>query len=94
MNFVKRTTDLFLKNLSLFIFSDFISANRPNYICKTSLLRLTDDWKKRLDSEETVAVVSMDLSNAFDSIPYALLLVKLKAYGLDETSIERVLKLN
>lgn len=36
----------------------------------------------------------MDLSNAFDSIPYALLLVKLKAYGLDETSIERGLKLN
>ena len=67
------------------ILSDFISAYRPNFSCETSLLRLTEDWRKSRD--ETVAVVSMDLSKAFDSIPHAFMLAKLKAYSLGETSI-------
>ena len=69
------------------ILSDFISAYRPNFSCETSLLRLTEDWRKSRDSKETVAVVSMNLSKAFDSIPHAFMLAKLKAYGLGETSI-------
>lgn len=60
-----------------YILSDFISAYRPNYSCETSLLRLTEDWKKSLYSKEIVAIVSMDLSKAFDSIPQALMLAML-----------------
>ena len=51
-------------------------------ITETSLLRLFEDLKKSLDNKETVAVICMDLSKAFDAIPHALLLAKLKAYGL------------
>lgn len=68
------------------VLSGFISAYRPNYSCGTSLL--TEDWRRSRDSEETVAIVSIDLSRAFDSIRHALWLAKLKAYGLSETSLE------
>ena len=50
--------------------------------------RLTEDWRKSLDSKGTVVIVS----KAFDSIPHALLLAKHKAYGLGETSIESLRK--
>ena len=68
------------------ILSDFISSYRRNYSCETALIQLTEDWKRRRDNKETVAVVSMDLSKAFDTIPHSLLLSKLKAYGLSDTS--------
>jgi len=57
-----------------------------NYSCETALTRLTEDWKRCRDNKETVAVVSMDLSKACDTIPHSLLLAKLKAYGLSDTS--------
>ena len=63
------------------ILLDFISAYRKFYSCETSLLRLTEDWRMMRDRGELVAVVSMDLSKAFDVIRYPL-----KAYGMDDTS--------
>ena len=69
------------------ILSDHISAYRKNYSCETSLLKLTEDWRQSLDNKEIVAVISLDLSKAFDCIPHNLLLAKLKAYGVSEHSV-------
>ena len=49
-------------------------------------MRLTEDWKRSLDNKQIVAVTSMDLSKAFDTIPHGLLLAKLKAYGVNGRS--------
>ena len=65
------------------LLSDYISAYRRHYSCETSLMRLTEDWKRSLDNKQIVAVISMDLSKAFDTIPHELLLAKLKAYGVN-----------
>ena len=66
------------------LLSDFISAYRKFSSCGISLLRLTEDWRMMRDRGELVAVVSMDLSKAFDAIQFALLLSKLRAYGMND----------
>ena len=68
------------------ILSDYISAYRRHCSCETSLMRLTEDWRCSLDNKQIVAVISMDLSKAFDTIPHGLLLAKLKAYGVNSRS--------
>ena len=64
------------------ILADNSSAYRKHHSCQTALLRLVEDWKDCLDKDLMVAVISIDLSKAFDSLPHNLLLAKLKAYGL------------
>ena len=68
------------------LLSDFISAYRKFHSCETSLLRLTENWRMMHDRGELVAVVSLDLSKAFDVIKYLLLLSKLRAYGMYDKS--------
>ena len=71
-----------LKNLSEKIFDTFMSAYRTTYSCETTLVRLIEDWKLALDKNKAVAVLSTDMSKAFDSMYPPLLLAKLQAYGL------------
>ena len=65
------------------ILSDYISAYRRHHSCETSLMRLTEDWRRSLDNKQIVAVISMDLSKAFDTIPHGLLLAKLMALSVE-----------
>ena len=70
--------------------SQFLSAYRKNFSCQNVLLRLIEQWGQHLDSNKIVGAVLMDLSKAFDCLPYDLLIAKLEAYGLDREMVKLV----
>ena len=65
-----------------YIFSDVISGFRSKHSCETVLTRMVENIKFSLDQGKIVCVLVMDLSRAFDCIPYKLFMSKLRAYGL------------
>ena len=56
-------------------------------ISQSTLLHLIEEWRTALGNKEAVAVISLDLSEAFDCIPHGLLLAKLNAYGMTEDGV-------
>lgn len=67
-------------------------SNNPSGFLKrhsfaTPLLKVTEDWRVNLDDQKSVAIVTVDLSKAFDSVCHNLLMAKLKAYGLSTEAL-------
>ena len=78
-----------LYNTSCRHLSQNLSGFLKNHSCCTALLKMTEDWRRSLDNRESAMAVAVDvdLSKAFDSINHNLLLAKLKAYGLSQSTM-------
>lgn len=63
------------------LFHNYLSGFRQGYGCHDVLIKMTEDWRKSLDSNEMVGIVAIDLSKAFDCMSHGLLLAKADAYG-------------
>ena len=85
---MKKQLIFYLEN----IYPPFLSAYRENYCTQHVLIRLVEEWKKHLDSNEVVGGVLMDLSKAFNCIPHDLLIAKLSAYEFDKTALRYILR--
>ena len=72
------------------VFDDLNSAYRKRYSCETTLVRLVEDWKRSLDNNHSVGVLSTHMSKAFDRLSPDLLHSKLQAYGLCSNSLARL----
>ena len=69
---------------------DTITAYRAKNSCETTLIRLTEIWRAKLDSKKVVGVLSSDMSKAFDSLSPQLLINKLQAYKFSDKAIHLI----
>jgi retron-type reverse transcriptase len=72
------------------IFHPMLSAFRRGFSCQTTLIALTEQWRKALDRNHKAGAILMDLSKAFDSVLPELVIEKLKAYNLSGQAIKLV----
>ena len=72
-------------------FSPLISACRTNYSSQHVIIRLIEEWSKKLDNNFLVGAVLTALSTAFDCIPHDLLIAKLAAFGLSKEALMHIL---
>jgi hypothetical protein len=73
------------------ILSDFLCGYRKNFNAQYALVAMIDKWKRSLDMKGGImGAVLMDLSKAFDTINYDLLIAKLKSYGFGDNALHIV----
>ena len=51
---------------------------------------MIEKWKETLDKNGYAGAILMDLSKAFDTINYELLIAKLDAYGIKKDSLKLI----
>ncbi len=70
------------------IFNEMLCAYRKKYGTEHALIKLIDSWKFALDENKYAGTVLMDISKAFDCVPYGLLIAQMHAYGLSTNACE------
>ena len=65
----------------------YVCGYRKGYNTQYALMALLEEWKRTSDSQGYAVTVIMDLSKAFDTVNYELLLPKLHAYGFDQSAL-------
>ena len=72
------------------IFSDDQFGFRIGISARQCLITLIETWKKYIDSNEFFGALLTDLYKVFDCVNHELLIAKLNAYGLDNSSLRLI----
>ena len=71
-------------------FSKYLTGFCKSHNTQHALLNMTENWKQNLNYENKIGAIFMNLSKAFDTLDYSVLIAKLEAYVLDSLSLEFV----
>ena len=64
------------------LFSECQHGFRSGKSCTTQLLEVLEDWSEALEKGETIDVIYLDFSKAFDKVSHTRLIHKLEKYGV------------
>ena len=64
---------------------------RKAHSTQHALFKLLQRWQNELDNSGLVGTILMDLSKAYDCLPYDLIIAKFEAYGLSKSSLSLLL---
>ena len=67
--------------------SKLLTGFRKNHSTQHCLVNMLEKWKNTLDKGGFVCAIFMDLSKAFDTMNYDLLIAKLRVYGFQEDGL-------
>ena len=67
--------------------SPYFCGCRKGFSTQHALIALIEKWRSSLDQKGYAGSILMELSKAFDTIDYDLLLAKLHAYGFDKQAL-------
>jgi hypothetical protein len=62
---------------------NFQHGFRRNHSCETQLLNTAEELSRRLDMRQTIDLLILDFSKAFDTVPHRRLLHKIQHYGVE-----------
>ena len=62
------------------------SGFRPKHSCHTALSHIIEQWHSAIQNSELTGAVFLDLKKAFDMVNHEILLKKLTAYGLTDST--------
>ena len=73
--------------LAFLVTNDLISKQQHGFVrgrsCQTNILLCLERWTELVDSGKSVDIAYFDYAKAFDKVSHRLLLIKLRAYGIE-----------
>ena len=73
------------------LFDEYQNAYRPGHSTETTLLKISDDILKYLDNSDSVQLILLDLSCAFDSLDHSIIIDRIKSIGFTGSSLDWII---